>query len=468
MAESEIQTIEPKEEKEKFIPLFVTWMALGIVFGDIGTSPLYAMDAAAARATRIELHSAMMGIASLIFWTLILVVLVKYLFFVLRADNDGEGGIFALQALLDKHFSHKHRLPLIFLLIALGAALFIGDGVITPSISILSAVEGVNVIDPGFTHYVVPITVLILILLFVFQRFISTDVGPLFATTMCLWFLLLGGMGVYQLWVSGTHILNALDPMYAVNFLWTQKYEAFKVLGAVILCVTGVEALYADLGRFTRRSITLAWLFVVMPALILNYMGQGALILHSKHVPQHIFFHMLPKGWLTIALIVCAIVATVIASQAIIVGMFALTRQAIQLKYLPNYRIIHTSDDLEAHIYIPAVNFFLGFACIMTVEIFKNSQSLAAVYGIAVTGTMAITSIAYFLVRWRHWKKSIWISLLLVAVFLTIDLAFFSANIIKIDSGGIFPLIIAGAGFCINDNVATGALICKTELAIKA
>ncbi|WOO41893.1 KUP/HAK/KT family potassium transporter [Rubellicoccus peritrichatus] len=427
----------------------LTLAALGVVFGDIGTSPLYSFNAACAFADKARLNQDVLGIVSLFFWTLIFVVSVKYLIFIMRADNEGEGGIFALHALLQKYFSDTKRIPFLFMLIAFGGALLVGDGVITPAISVLSAMEGLEVIDPGFDQYVVPLTLVILFVLFVLQRLGTGGLGMIFGPIMLAWFIAIGGMGLYQLISNGSEILRAVNPYYGFEFLYRERIDALGVLGAVVLCVTGAEALYADMGHFGRSAIRRAWLVIAMPALILNYLGQGAFLLSDELIPKNLFFEMIPKGWWTLALVMLATVATVIASQAIISGVFSLVRQAIQMRFWPNVPIVHTSDKVEAQIFIPMVNLFLGIACILTVLIFRSSENLASAYGIAVTGTMAITSVAYFYVRWKHWHKNLLLSILLVAAFLIVDLSFFIANITKIGSGGAYPLLIAALVFLV-------------------
>lgn len=450
----------------------LTLAALGVVFGDIGTSPLYSFNAACAFADKASLNQDVLGIVSLFFWTLIFVVSVKYILFIMRADNEGEGGIFALHALLQKHFSEEKRIPLLFMLIAFGGALLVGDGVITPAISVLSAMEGLEVAAPDFADYVVPLTIVVLFVLFMLQRLGTGGLGMVFGPVMLVWFVTIGGMGLYQLVTNGTEILRAINPYYAGEFLYRERLNALGVLGAVVLCVTGAEALYADMGHFGRSAIRRAWLFVAMPALILNYLGQGALLISFGAVPQNLFFEMIPKGWWTLALVGIATIATVIASQAIISGVFSLVRQAIQMRFWPNVPIVHTSDKVEAQIYIPMVNLFLGVACIITVFIFRSSENLAAAYGIAVTGTMAITSFAYLFVRWKHWRKNLLLSLLIVGVFLIVDLSFFIANMTKIGSGGAYPLLIAALVFLLmatwkigRRNITKSVLSRRRELA---
>jgi len=417
--------------------------ALGVVFGDIGTSPLYSFDAACAFADKAALDSDVLGIISLFFWSLFFVVTVKYLIFIMRADNEGEGGVFALSALLQDHFSDSKKIPFLFLLVAFGGALLVGDGIITPSISVLGAMEGLEVIDPGFGTYVVPFTIIVLVVLFGLQRLGTGGLGMIFGPIMLVWFLVIGGMGLYQLFLHGVNMLDGRNPIHGIEFLRREQLAAFGVLGAVVLCVTGAEALYADMGHFGRTAIRRAWLFVAMPALVLNYLGQGALVLGSEVVHGNLFFNMIPSGWWTYALVALATTATIIASQAIISGVFSLTRQAIQMRFWPNIPIVHTSEKVEAQIYIPLVNLFLGVACVATVLFFQSSANLAAAYGIAVTGTMAITSVAYFYVRWKVWRKSLLLSIVLVASFLVVDFAFLFANLTKLDSGGWYPLVVA-------------------------
>lgn len=427
----------------------LTLAALGVVFGDIGTSPLYAMNATVAFADTTHLHRSILGIISLFTWTLILVVTVKYLVFIMKADKDGEGGDFSMHALLEETVEKARRTPFIFLLIAFGAALLVGDGVITPSISVLSAIEGLNVAGPDLSHYVVPISLGILIALFAIQRFGTGGIGKAFGPIMLAWFIVLGGLGVWQLVKYGPQILMAVNPLYALEFLWYERGQALFVLGGVVLCITGVEALYVDMGHFGRKAIQRGWLFVAMPGLLLNYFGQGALALGSEKMPANLFFGLVPQGWMTYALVGLATVATVIASQAVISGVFALTRQAIQLRYCPNLPIVHTSNQVEGQIFVPVVNVLLCLACVLTVIMFKTSENLAAAYGMAVTGAMGISSLAYCYVRIKVWKKGLVLSLLLLAAFWIIDLAFLAANLLKFFSGAYYPLMIAGGLFIV-------------------
>ncbi|QYY35702.1 KUP/HAK/KT family potassium transporter [Ruficoccus sp. ZRK36] len=425
----------------------LTLAALGVVFGDIGTSPLYAMNATVAFADPNGLRNSILGIVSLFFWTLMLVVTVKYLLFIMKADNEGEGGDFSMHALLEEKMKVGRRTPFIFLLIAFGAALLVGDGVITPSISVLSAIEGLEVAGPDMGHLVVPVSLGILVALFAIQRFGTGGIGRAFGPIMLLWFIVLGGLGIVQLFNHGYTILAAVNPLYALEFLWHERAQALMVLGGVVLCVTGVEALYVDMGHFGRKAIQRGWLFVAMPGLLLNYFGQGALALGSPKMPDNLFFSMVPQGWMTYTLVGLATVATVIASQAVISGVFALTRQAIQLRYCPNLPIVHTSSQVEGQIYVPIVNLLLCVACVVTVIMFKTSESLAAAYGMAVTAAMGITSLAYFYVRIKVWQKGLGWSVVLLALFWVIDLSFLASNVLKFFSGAYYPLLIAGGLF---------------------
>lgn len=427
----------------------ITLAALGVVFGDIGTSPLYAMNATMAFADPGRLKGSILGIVSLFFWSLMLVVTVKYLLFIMKADNEGEGGDFSMHALLEEKMDARKRTPMIFLLLAFGAALLVGDGVITPSISVLSAIEGLEVAGPDMGHLIVPLSLVILVTLFAIQRLGTGGIGRAFGPVMLVWFAVLGALGAVQLFQHGPQVLLAVNPVYALEFLWHERAQALMVLGGVVLCVTGVEALYADMGHFGRQAIQRGWLFVAMPGLLLNYFGQGALALASPQMPGNLFFSMVPQGWMTYALVALATVATVIASQAVISGVFTLTRQAIQLRYCPNLPIVHTSNEVEGQIYVPIVNLLLCVACVVTVVMFKSSENLAAAYGMAVTGAMAITSCAYFYVRVKVWNKNVLLSLVLVGLFLLVDLSFLASNALKLFKGAYYPLVIAAGLFVV-------------------
>ncbi|GAC1648153.1 MAG: potassium transporter Kup [Acidobacteriaceae bacterium] len=423
--------------------------ALGVVFGDIGTSPLYTLrECLLGVGGRGAQTGDVLGILSLMVWALILVVTVKYLFFVLRADNNDEGGIFALLALvphrLRSNAVHQGRVTGIALLGVIGAALLYGDGVITPAISVLSAVEGLTIANASFRTWVVPITCIILIALFAIQRKGTGSVGRLFGPVMLLWFGTLAGLGVWHILERPT-ILQACSPAWAIRFFAHHGLHGFLILGSVVLVVTGGEALYADLGHFGLVPIRRAWLWLVFPALLLGYMGQGALVLSHPQAIDNPFFAQVPKGPATIALVLLSSAATVIASQALISGAFSLTRQAMVLGYFPTVTVHHTSEHTEGQIYIPEVNALLAVGCVVLVLTFRESIKLAAAYGIAVTGTMAITSILFFVVARYRWHWPMWKAATLLAFFLSFDLPFLAANLFKFFKGGYVPVLI-GAG----------------------
>lgn len=439
--------MEPRSQTTKKATAGLTVGALGVVFGDIGTSPLYAFSTACNYLDKSHLEASVLGITSLFFWALILVVTVKYLTFVMRADNHGEGGVFALMAQLRPYLTSKNGTPFVLLVIIFGAALLLGDGVITPAISVLSAVEGLEFVHPQLEHYIVPLALVILIALFVLQRFGTGKIGVLFGPVMLVWFITLGALGAWQLMQHGLAVLEAANPYHALHFLVTHWKTAIWAIGAVVLCVTGAEALFADMGHFGRKSITLAWYLCALPALLLNYFGQAALVLAQGSAPENTFFALVPDGWPTLALTVLATMATIVASQALISGSFALVRQAIQLRLLPPLQIVHTSVAHESQIYIPLVNQCLGVACVLTVLLFRSAENLASAYGLADTGAMMVTSIAYFYVRRKRQNKGLASSLVLLVLFFSIDFAFFGANLLKLLSGGYYPLAIAGACF---------------------
>jgi KUP system potassium uptake protein len=429
--------------------LFILSIAsLGVVYGDIGTSPLYTVKECfhgphAVPADPRNLY----GVVSLIFWALLLIISVKSLVFILRADNRGEGGILALAALLTSvKASPGRRWELVLILGLFGAALLYADGVITPAISVLSAVEGLSVAAPRvFDAYVVPITICILIVLFLFQSRGTTGVGTIFGPVLLVWFLSLALNGIWNIWQE-PRIVLALSPHYAVDFLWHNGWHAFLTLGSVFLAVTGGEALYADMGHFGRQPIRLTWFTVVLPSLLLNYLGQGAFLLREPGATEHPFFRMAPE-WALYPLVGLATIAAVIASQAVITGSFSLTLQAIQLGYAPRLTIRHTSSEQIGQIYIPVVNWLVMLVCIGLVLGFGSSSNLAAAYGVAITLTMVITTILFFdLVRSR-WRWNLLVAVLVSGFFLVVDLAFFGANILKVADGGWFPLLAAGAVF---------------------
>ncbi|TAM61999.1 MAG: potassium transporter Kup [Rhodanobacter sp.] len=416
--------------------------AVGVVFGDIGTSPLYTLHETFL--PRHGLHPyprTVLGILSLITWSLIMVVAVKYVSLVMRADNKGEGGIMALMTLARRASGTSVRMRRVVVVMALlGAALFFGDGVITPSISVLSAVEGLKVAAPGMEHWVVPITVAVLLGLFWMQHRVTARVGVVFGPVMVLWFLSLGVIGVWNI-VQAPDVLHAFNPWYAVRFLTTHGMASALALGSVVLCVTGAEALYTDMGQFGRFPIRTAWFWFVMPALLLNYYGQGGLLLVHPQAIGNPFYHSVP-GWALYPMIGLATASTVIASQAVISGAFTITRQAIQLGFLPRMQVVHTSREAIGQIFLPWVNRALMVMVIATVIGFGSSNALAGAYGIAVTGTMAIDTVLVMIVARRVWQWSRSLVIGLGCVLLCIDLSYFGANTLKIMLGGWFPLVL--------------------------
>jgi KUP system potassium uptake protein len=421
--------------------------ALGIVYGDIGTSPLYALRECFHGPHAIPpTPENVLGVLSLVFWSLIVVISIKYLIFVMRADNRGEGGILALMSLLRPPERGQRNLRWMLILLGIfGASLLYGDGIITPAISVLSAVEGVGIATPAFAHSVEPITIVILIALFFFQRRGTGGVGSVFGPVMLLWFLCIGVLGAAHV-LREPRVLGAINPWDAVLLFSDNPGRGFLVLGAVFLVVTGGEALYADMGHFGPKPIRIAWFALVLPCLVLNYFGQGALLLRSPEAAAHPFYGMVP-AWALYPLVVLSTVAAVIASQAVISGAFSLTRQAVLLGYCPRVRIDHTSAREIGQIYVPSVNWALMVATIALVLGFRSSSSLAAAYGVAVTTTMAITTILMAVVARERWKWSVASAAGLAAVFLGPDLAFFGANIVKVPHGGWFPLVVAGSVF---------------------
>jgi KUP system potassium uptake protein len=419
--------------------------ALGIVYGDIGTSPLYAIRECFHESHKIPLNPAnIMGVLSLIVWSLAIVISIKYILFIMRADNRGEGGILALIALVSPHRQRRasDRVRFVIPIGIFGAALLFGDGMITPAISVLSAVEGFEVATPVFGAYVVPVTVVILTILFLFQKLGTARIGSVFGPIMIVWFVTLGVLGIRGI-LMAPEVLHAVNPTYAFRFFADNGAIGFFVLGSVFLVVTGGEALYADMGHFGRKPIKYAWFLIVLPGLLLNYFGQGALLISDPSTIQNPFYRLAPKG-LLIPLVLLATAATVIASQALISGVYSLTRQAIQLGYMPRLKIVHTSKDEIGQIYIPVMNWALLICTIWLVLSFRSSSNLAAAYGVAVTATMVVTTLlAYFVAR-RNWNWSRFSALTLVGFFLLIDCAFFAANIVKIPQGGWFPLLVGG------------------------
>jgi KUP system potassium uptake protein len=420
--------------------------AIGVVYGDIGTSPLYALKEVFAHG-RVPLTPAnIYGVLSLMFWTLTIVVSVKYVVLILRADNHGEGGLIAMLALASQAVKDKPvlRNRLLFLGI-FGTAIFFGDGVITPAISVLSAVEGLEVAAPGLHSYVVPVTLVVLTALFVVQRFGTASVGKLFGPVTALWFIVLIVLGATHI-IENPAVLGALNPAYALDFLLAHSGIAFIALGSVVLCVTGAEALYADLGHFGKRPIRLAWFSLVMPALVVNYFGQGAMLLEHPENVNNPFYEMAPH-WALYPLIALATCATVIASQALITAAFSVTKQAIQLGYLPRLRIAHTSVKETGQVYVPFINWSLYVCIVMAVVVFQSSSRLAAAYGIAVTIDMLITTTMTFFVIRYGWKYPWWLCIAATGFFFVVDFIYFSANIVKLFEGGWFPVAIGGVMF---------------------
>ncbi|HEY2902982.1 MAG TPA: potassium transporter Kup [Polyangia bacterium] len=428
----------------------LTLGALGVVYGDIGTSPLYAIKECVTLPHGVGATPAnILGVLSLVFWSITLVVSVKYLTFVMRADNHGEGGVLALMALVapkDKEGSRRRALWLA-LLGLFGAALLYGDGIITPAISVLSAIEGLEVATTAFSPFVVPLTCIILIVLFSVQRRGTGGIGTVFGPLTLCWFVAIAIAGVPPL-LRHPEILRAVNPLYGARFFAMHGGHGFLILGSVVLCVTGGEALYADMGHFGPRSIRIAWYTVVFPALLINYFGQGALLLERPELSGNPFYGLVSGAWLY-PMVVLATIATVVASQALISGAFSLTRQAVQLGYMPRVTIVHTSGKTEGQIYIPEVNTALMVMCVALVLGFKESSNLAAAYGIAVTGTMSITSLLFFFVARRRWNWSLPRAGGLLLLFLIFDLAFFASSFAKILHGGWVPILVAAVVFTI-------------------
>ena len=418
--------------------------ALGVVFGDIGTSPLYALRESVHHLPISERVDGVLGILSLIFWSLMVVVSLKYVSVVMRADNQGEGGIFALLALggLDQHRSARRGIGAGVVIALVGAAMICGEGVITPAISVLSASEGLRTILPGTEDYVIPLCLVILLALFWVQRRGTKMIGQLFGPVMLVWFAVLGLLGLWHV-VHVPQVLRALDPTLGIRLLQDHPDAAVAILGSVVLAITGVEALYADMGHFGRPAILRAWYGLVLPGLTLNYFGQGAHAMAHPADLENPFLALAPEGPLRIGLLVLSLLAAIIASQALISGTFSLVRQAIQLGYFPRLRILHTNPDQRGQIYLPLVNFFLAAGSILTVLVFKSSSALAAAYGIAVTGTMAVTSFVLFFVARRRWRWPVWAAAGMCLAFGAVDLIFFGANVHKFWAGGWLPISLA-------------------------
>ena len=422
--------------------------AIGVVYGDIGTSPLYTLQTALSHDGMSPTPESIYGVLSLIFWALIIVVSLKYVLFIMRADNKGEGGIMALMALTLRGVGGQPKLRWLLAIIGIfGASLFYGDGVITPAISVLSAVEGVKVAAPGLAHWVVPITAVILFFLFALQRHGTERVGKLFGPVMVIWFIVIAVLGARMI-LQEPHVLYALNPYHGVRFFMTHGLQAYIALGSVVLAVTGTEALYADMGHFGKQPIRLAWFNFVLPALVLNYFGQGALLLQHPEAIDNPFYKTVPS-MLLYPMIGLATAATVIASQAVISGAFSMTREAMSLGYSMRMPIVHTSREMSGQIFVPWINSFLLVMVLLAVFGFRSSENLSAAYGIAVTGTMAITTVLALFVARHQWGWRAPILIVVGAILLTIDLAFFSANLIKVEYGGWFPLVLGLAVFVV-------------------
>lgn len=421
--------------------------AIGVVFGDIGTSPLYAVKEIFHTGLPIDrLH--VLGVLSLIFWSLTLVVAIKYAIFIMRADNKGEGGIMALMALaIMGSRDNPLRKQFIVTIGLLGAALFYGDSIITPAISVMSAVEGLEIIAPALDKYILPITITVLSVLFIVQAKGTGAIGKMFAPIMCIWFITLAGLGISNV-LNDTTVLMALNPYYAVHLLLEMGWKGFLIMGSVVLAITGAEALYADMGHFGLKPIRFAWFGFVFPALICNYFGQGALLLQNPEAIQNPFYLLAPQ-WALYPMLALSTLATVIASQAVISGAFSVTRQAIQLGYCPRMVILHTSGEEMGQVYVPAVNWLLMVSVFILVLTFKSSSALASAYGIAVTGTMIVDTVLAFIVIQALWQWKTYISVTFLVTFLTVDLLFLSANSLKIPTGGWLPLVVGMVLFLI-------------------
>ncbi len=421
----------------------LTLGAIGVVYGDIGTSPLYTIKEIFGESTGIALtHSNIVGAISAVFWALMFIVTLKYIVLVLRADNRGEGGVMALLALAASSAKNKVGKKTFMLgLGVMGAALFYGDSILTPAISVLSAVEGLEIVAPGLSHYVLPISITILIALFLFQKHGTEMVGKFFGPIVILWFVVLGSIGVSNI-IDNPQILHAINPIHAYEFLTSRGAGIFLAVGTVVLAVTGAEALYADMGHFGKPAIRFAWVGLVFPGLALNYLGQGALLLTTPSAVSNPFYLSFPSE-LLIPAVILSTLATIIASQAVISGAYSITRQAIQLGFLPRMRILHTSATESGQIYVPAVNWGLLVAVILTVMFFQNSSAIAAAYGIAVTGTMLITSIlTYFVVR-NIWKYPLWLAAGATSIFIALDVMLLASCSVKFFKGGWFPIALA-------------------------
>jgi KUP system potassium uptake protein len=454
-----MQSSSPSRKRD----LILTVGALGVVFGDIGTSPLYAMrESALAAGGAMPAAPAVYGALSLIFWALVFVVTIKYVLLIMRADNNGEGGVLALAALAHRSHVSRRVKTAIGVGALLGLALFYGDGMLTPAISVLSAVEGIGIGNADFAPWIVPVTLIILVGLFLMQSHGTAKIGGLFGPIMVLWFVVLaalGGMEIYR----APQILRAINPAYGIALFMHEPWVAFVALGSIVLAVTGCEALYADMGHFGRQAISRAWLYFALPALLLNYFGQGALLLSHPGDAPFLFYALVPH-WAHFPMVALATLATIIASQAVISGVFSITRQAVQLGQLPRMEIRHTSATEVGQIYVPRINAMLCVGVVLIVLIFKSSAALAAAYGIAVTGVMVISTLLVGIVAWYQWR---WNHFAIAGVFGAlglIDLAFLASNTLKIVDGGWLPLAVAGAVFVVMDTWRVGRRVHQEKI----
>ena len=454
---------EPKKPPEGRALAILSLGALGVVYGDIGTSPLYALkECFTGQHSVAPTPENVLGVLSLVFWAMTFVVSFKYLGYVMRADNRGEGGILALLALVGQREPSRGARRMLILAGLFGAALLYGDGIITPAISVLGAVEGVSIATPAFQKFVVPISLIVIVLLFSFQKRGTATVGAVFGPVMAVWFLCITVLGIRGILLDPS-VFRAISPGYAIDFFRADGMMGFLVLGSVVLVITGGEALYADMGHFGKRPIRLAWFTVAMPALMLNYFGQSALILHDPTAAVNPFYHLVPS-WGLYPMIVIATSAAIVASQALISGAFSLTRQAVQLGYAPRVTIKHTSHTEIGQIYLPQVNAALGIGCVALVLGFRSSSNLASAYGVAVTGTMIITTILFHRVardKFGWPRERVWP---LTILFLLIDLPFFGANLVKIEEGGWFPLVVAALVYALMTTWKKGREILNTSM----
>jgi KUP system potassium uptake protein len=457
--------MEPGHKDSKRYQFTLSLAALGVVYGDIGTSPLYALRECFDTKHGVPpTHANVLGVLSLVLWSLFIIISLKYLVLVMRADNRGEGGVLALMSLIRARGESLRMYRGVLAGLGLfGAALLYGDSMITPAISVLSAVEGLEVTAPGITRYVIPITILVLIGLFAFQRLGTATVGKIFGPIMIIWFVTIATLGVIQIFRM-PHVLSAINPSYAVEFFMLNGFHAYIVLGAVFLVVTGGESLYADMGHFGAQPIRRTWFALVFPSLLLNYFGQGALLLQNPDAREHPFFLIGPE-WTRLPLVILATAAAIIASQAVISGAFSITRQAVQLGYIPRIVVRHTSAREIGQIYIPAINWMLMLSAIGLVLAFKQSSSLAAAYGVAVTGAMTITTILMSVVERERWKLSLGTVIAITAPLLLIDLSFLGSNLLKVPDGGWFPLVAGFAMFMLMSTWRLGRQILTERLA---